>query len=71
VRDVGIRDESIRLGQLLKLAGLIDTGSDAKVLLDDGAVTVNGEVEHRRGRQLRIGDVVVLDGESVRVTSTG
>jgi ribosome-associated protein len=71
VRDVVIRDESIRLGQLLKLAGLIDTGSDAKMLLDDGAVTVNGEVEHRRGRQLRVGDIVVFDGESVRVTSTG
>ena len=71
VRDVGIRDESIRLGQLLKLAGLIDTGSDAKALLEDGLVRVNGEVEHRRGRQLRVGDVVVLDGESVRVTSTG
>jgi ribosome-associated protein len=70
VRDVGIRDESIRLGQLLKLAGLIDTGSDAKVLLDGGAVTVNGEVEHRRGRQLRIGDIVALGEEMVRVTST-
>lgn len=70
MRDVGIRDESIRLGQLLKLAGLIDTGSDAKVLLDDGAVTVNGETEHRRGRQLHVGDVVGLAGESVRITST-
>ena len=70
MRDVGIRDESIRLGQLLKLAGLIDTGSDAKMLLDDGLVRVNGEVERRRGRQLRIGDVVALGGESVRVTST-
>lgn len=70
MRDVGIRDESIRLGQLLKLAGLIDTGSDAKMLLDDGVVTVNGEVEHRRGRQLRIGDVVRLGGETVRVTSS-
>ncbi|MCU0311786.1 MAG: RNA-binding S4 domain-containing protein [Acidimicrobiales bacterium] len=71
MRDVAIRDEGIRLGQLLKLAGFIDTGSDAKVLLEDGAVTVNGEVEHRRGRQLRVGDVVALDGESVRVTSAG
>ena len=70
MRDVGIRDESIRLGQLLKLAGLIDTGSDAKLLLDDGVVTVNGEVERRRGRQLHIGDVVRLGGETVRVSST-
>lgn len=68
VRDVPISDESIRLGQLLKLAGLVDAGSDAKVLLAGDDVTVNGEVEHRRGRQLRDGDVVLLAGdEEVRV----
>ena len=71
MRDVGIRDQSIRLGQLLKLAGLIDTGSDAKMLLENGMVTVNGEVECRRGRQLHIGDVVVLGAETVRVVSSG
>ena len=51
--DVPIRDESIRLGQFLKLANLVDSGSDAKPLLMNGAVQVNGEVETRRGRQLR------------------
>lgn len=60
--DVPIRDESIRLGQFLKLAGLIDSGSDAKAVIADGRVTVNGTVEVRRGRQLRDGDVVALDG---------
>lgn len=67
VRDVAITDESIRLGQLLKLAGLIDSGSDAKMLLEGDDVTVNGEVEHRRGRQLRTGDVVRALGDEVRV----
>lgn len=66
-RDVEIRDESIRLGQFLKLADLIDYGAEAKPLLMQGLVVVNGEVETRRGRQLRKGDVVTLGGQSVRV----
>jgi ribosome-associated protein len=66
-RDVPIRDESIRLGQFLKLADLIDNGADAKPLLMRGEVSVNGEVETRRGRQLAKGDVVTLGEESVRV----
>jgi ribosome-associated protein len=66
-RDVQIRDESIRLGQFLKLADLIDNGADAKPLLMRGEVSVNGEVETRRGRQLAKGDVVTLGEESVRV----
>ena len=66
-RDVPIRDESIRLGQFLKLADLIDNGADAKPLLMQGDVLVNGEVETRRGRQLAKGDVVTLGEESVRV----
>ena len=50
----------IRLGQLLKLAGIADTGADTKALLADAAVTVNGEPEGRRGRQLHPGDVVTV-----------
>nr|WP_090277965.1 RNA-binding S4 domain-containing protein [Mycolicibacterium komanii]CRL73293.1 RNA-binding S4 domain-containing protein [Mycolicibacterium komanii] len=65
--DVPIRDASIRLGQFLKLAGLIDSGADAKSVLADGLVTVNGEVEHRRGRQLHPADVVVFAGRGARV----
>jgi ribosome-associated protein len=67
-RDVEIRDESIRLGQFLKLADLIDNGAEAKPLLMQGLVSVNGEMETRRGRQLAKGDVVTLGEESVRVT---
>jgi len=65
--DVPIRNESIRLGQFRKLANLVDSGSDAKPLLMNGAVRVNGEVETRRGRQLRVGDVVVVGGVGARV----
>ncbi|HEY4279241.1 MAG TPA: RNA-binding S4 domain-containing protein [Conexibacter sp.] len=67
MREIPIRGEMIRLGQLLKLADLVEVGSDAKLLLDDSLVTVNGEVEQRRGRQLHRGDVVAVDDESVRV----
>ncbi len=55
------RDDPIRLGQFLKLVGLAETGGHARALLDDDAVTVNGEPETRRGRQLRVGDVVEVD----------
>ncbi|HET8559874.1 MAG TPA: RNA-binding S4 domain-containing protein [Marmoricola sp.] len=64
---VPIRDESIRLGQFLKLADLVDSGSDAKALLADGLVTVNGEQETRRGRQLAKGDVVRLGSTEAQV----
>lgn len=66
--DVPIRDESIRLGQFLKLANLVESGADAKPVIADGAVTVNGEVETRRGRQLVKGDVVVLGPQAARVS---
>lgn len=66
-RDVAIRDESIRLGQFLKLADLIDLGAEVKPLMMQGAVLVNGEVETRRGRQLVKGDVVTLGEDAVRV----
>ncbi|HYU84325.1 MAG TPA: RNA-binding S4 domain-containing protein [Kribbellaceae bacterium] len=64
---VYIRDESIRLGQFLKLADLVDTGADAKPLLASGVVLVNGAVETRRGRQLVPGDVVTVHDRSVQV----
>ncbi|CAN5196421.1 MAG: RNA-binding S4 domain-containing protein [Nocardioides sp.] len=57
-RSVGIDGDSIRLGQFLKLADMVDSGSDAKPAILAGEVTVNGEVERRRGRQLAKGDVV-------------
>jgi ribosome-associated protein len=68
VSEVAIRGEMIRLGQLLKVAGLIDSGAEVKAFLSEQAVLVNGEREERRGRQLHPGDVVtVADGE-LRVT---
>ena len=66
-REVPIREETIRLGQLLKLADLVDSGSDAKHVLAAGGVLVNGVAETRRGRQLSKGDVVTVGGTAVRV----
>lgn len=68
-RPVEIRDEAIRLGQLLQLAGIVDSGSDAKMVLLGEDVAVNGEVETRRGRQLRDGDVVEALGDAVVVVA--
>jgi ribosome-associated protein len=59
---VPIRDDSIRLGQFLKLANLIESGAEAKEVIADGLVSVNGEVDTRRGRQLVVGDVVEIGG---------
>ena len=67
--DVAIRDASIRLGQFLKLANLVDSGAEAKPVIADGLVSVNGEVETRRGRQLVVGDEVTLAGQSARVVA--
>jgi ribosome-associated protein len=65
--DVPIRDESIRLGQFLKLANLVESGAEAKPVVAEGLVRVNGDVETRRGRQLVKGDVVELRGQQARV----
>jgi len=70
VNNIEISTDTIRLGQLLKLANLVDSGSDAKMLLAGGEVLVNGEVELRRGRQLRDGDQVSLDDVVVRVVAS-
>jgi ribosome-associated protein len=65
---IRLHDESIKLGQFLKLADLVDTGADAKGVLAAGLVRVNGDVESRRGRQLVPGDVVELGGRRVVVS---
>ena len=70
-RDVPITGEPIRLGQFLKLADLAENGAHAKDLIDAEEVTVNGEVETRRGRQLADGDVVSVEGEEARVSMSG
>jgi ribosome-associated protein len=71
MRDVAIRGDMIRLGQLLKLAGVVDSGGELKALLADTDVLVNGELEDRRGRQLHRGDVVRVLGEELRITEKG
>jgi ribosome-associated protein len=70
MRDVPIRGDTIRLGQLLKLADVIDSGAEARTYLAAGSVSVNGEAETRRGRQLHPGDVVVANGDQLRVIAT-
>ncbi|GIF25851.1 ribosome-associated protein [Actinoplanes tereljensis] len=67
MREVEIGSDMIRLGQFLKLADLIETGGEGKVLIASGDVSVNGEVDTRRGRQLHPGDVVEVLGRSARV----
>jgi ribosome-associated protein len=66
-REIPIRGDMIRMGQLLKLAGIVDTGADTKALLADEVVTVNGEPEWRRGRQLHPGDVVAVSDQQLRL----
>ena len=66
--DVEVGERGIRLGQLLKLVDAVPTGAQVKDVLLTGAVRVNGEPEERRGRQLRSGDVVSVEGmEDVRI----
>ena len=62
-----IKDEFIKLGQALKAAGLVGSGVEAKDIILDGLVTVNGEVETRRGRKLYDGDVVSFEGETIKI----
>ena len=69
IREVAIRDDSIRLGQFLKLAGLAEDGGHAKELIEAEDVTVNGRLEIRRGRQLHSGDVVAVGTEKARLIS--
>jgi ribosome-associated protein len=68
--DMPIRGQMIRLGQLLKLAAVIDSGAEVKAFLSSEPVFVNGDREARRGRQLYPGDVVRVGGRELRLTST-
>ena len=65
--EVYIKDESIRLGQLLKLAGLVEDGVVAREVIQGGQVTVDGEIDTRRGAQIRPGQLVALGGQEVVV----
>ena len=67
--EISIRenDEFIKLGQAMKKAGLVDSGVDAKMVILDGQVTVNGQTELQRGKKLQDGDVFSYNGETVKV----
>jgi ribosome-associated protein len=67
VREFELKGDMIRLGQLLKVAGIVDSGGEAKALIADGGVTVNGEPETRRGRQMHAGDVLAAVGQEIRL----
>ncbi len=64
---IKLRDEFIKLGQALKAANLVEDGVEAKYVIQDGLVTVNGEVDTRRGRKLYDGDVVSYDGQEIKI----
>lgn len=64
---IRIRDEFIKLGQALKLAGLVESGVDAKIVIQNGLVKVNGEIDTRRGKKLVDGDIVEFDGNQFKI----
>ncbi len=71
MQTITIRDEFIKLGQAMKKAGLVDTGADAKFIIQDGQVLVNGVVDTQRGKKLYPGDTFSYDGEEVTVEREG
>ena len=62
-----LREEFIKLGQALKATGLVESGVDAKFVIQDGLVKVNGQVEIQRGKKLYAGDIVEFDGETIKI----
>lgn len=67
MEEIKLREDFIKLGQALKAANLVDSGVMAKLVIQDGQVTVNGEVEYQRGKKLIDGDVVSFDGETIKI----
>ena len=66
---IKLRDEFIKLGQALKAAGFVESGVEAKDVIQDGLVSVNGEIDTRRGRRLYDGDVVIFEGKEIKIVS--
>lgn len=64
---IKLRDEYIKLGQALKAAGLVESGSESKDVILEGLVKVNGNVEFQRGKKLREGDIVTFDGQEIKI----
>ena len=67
MQEIKIRDEFIKLGQALKLAGVVEDGVEAKYVITDGLVKVNGEVDERRGRKVYEGDIISYNGKEIKV----
>ncbi len=67
MQTIQLRDDYIKLGQALKAASLVGSGVDAKFVIQDGLVKVNGNVELQRGKKLYSGDVVEFDGETIYI----
>ena len=67
--ELKIKDDFIKLGQAMKLAGLADSGVEAKLLIQDGQVSVNGNVEYQRGKKLQNGDIFAYDGSEVQIVA--
>lgn len=63
-----LRDEYIKLGQALKAVNLVESGVEAKIVIVNGEVKVNGEIEYQRGKKLRAGDIIEYNGEKVLVS---
>lgn len=68
MENIKLNDEFIKLGQALKAAGLVSSGVEAKIVIVNGEVKVNGETEYQRGKKLRDGDIVEFNGEKVVIT---
>lgn len=66
---IKIRDDFIKLGQALKLAGLVESGVDAKIEIQEGFVKVNGKVEVQRGKKIHPGDVIEYNGQQIKVVN--
>ena len=67
MQTIKLREEFIKLGQALKAAGLVESGVEAKEVIQNGFVLVNGEIDERRGRKLYDGDIVSFDGEEIKI----
>lgn len=67
MEQIKLNEEYIKLGQALKAAGLVGSGVEAKIVIQDGLVSVNGEVDTRRGKKLYGGEVIEFDGQAVKI----
>ena len=64
---IQLKEEFIKLGQALKAVGLVSSGLEAKIVIKEGEVSVNGEVEYQRGKKLYDGDMVEFNGETIKI----